>query len=145
MDIMFLKDCTCFEIYIEISGINCHLKRCLQNLRVKSYKVKEPDISSCKESFARSNDTWHCNINCFILIRDWNGIILYKYYNKSQNTKLWWTWIMDKGDTISICLTLQEGASGMDIKKGGLLNPAPIKTHLKALLAWCFGIGRVGG
>ena len=47
---------------------------------------------------------------------------------------------------LSIDLTLQEGASGMDIKKGGgLLMPAPIKTHLKALLARFFCIGRVGG
>ena len=41
-------------------------------------------------------------------------------------------------------LTLQEGASGMDIKKGGLLMPAPIRTHSKALLAQFFCIGRVG-
>ena len=37
----------------------------------------------------------------------------------------------------TLILTLQEGASGMDIKKGGALN-APIKNHLKALLAWFF-------
>ena len=35
-------------------------------------------------------------------------------------------------------LTLQEGASGMDIKKGGGAFNAPIKNHLKALLAWFF-------
>ena len=36
-------------------------------------------------------------------------------------------------------LTLQEVASGMDIEKGGgLLKPAPIKTHLEALLAQFF-------
>ena len=38
--------------------------------------------------------------------------------------------------SMKLLLTLQEGASGMDIKKrGGLLMPAPIKTYLKALLA----------
>ena len=38
-----------------------------------------------------------------------------------------------------ILLTLQEGASGIVIKEGGgLLMPAPIKTHLKALLARFF-------
>ena len=38
-----------------------------------------------------------------------------------------------------IFLALQEGASGIDIKKGGgLLKLAPIKTHLEALLARFF-------
>ena len=47
--------------------------------------------------------------------------------------------------SFEINLTLQEGASGMDIKKGGLLKPTPIKTRLKALLARFFCIGMVGG
>ena len=43
-------------------------------------------------------------------------------------------------------LTLQEGASGMVIKKGGgAFNARPYKTHLKALLSRFFCLGRVGG
>ena len=42
-------------------------------------------------------------------------------------------------------LTLQEGASGMDIKKGGgLLEAAPVKTCLGTILTRFFGMRRVG-
>ena len=49
-------------------------------------------------------------------------------------------------ERFSLCLTLQEAASGIHPKwQGGQILPAPIKTSLEAILTEFFDITLIGG